>query len=87
MLVPMIEVSDRSPSMPMTAMPASLASCSGGIIASGSVTEIMIAFGFWPISALTMADCLATSNSGAPWYVKSMPSSSARAWAPQATVL
>ena len=50
---------------------------SGGIIASGSVREIMIASGSSPISALTIADCLATSNSGAPWYVKSMPSSSA----------
>ena len=66
MLVARIDSSDRSPSMPMTSMPASLASCSGGIIASGSVTEIMIASGFSPTRALTIADWAATSNSGAP---------------------
>ena len=73
--------------MPMRLIPASLASSSGGIIASGSVREMRMASGSSPIRALTIPDCRATSNVGAPWYEKSMPSSSARVSAPHATVL
>ena len=80
-------VSARSPSIVMTLIPASLARLSGGIIAFGSVREIMIASGFLPMSALTIADCLATSNSGAPCTEKSTLFFAATDFAPQATVL
>jgi hypothetical protein len=53
-------VSARSPSIVMTLIPASCAAFSGGIIAFGSVWEIMIASGFFATTALTTAVCLAT---------------------------
>ena len=71
--------------MPMIWTPASLASWSGPIIASGSVIEIMIASGLSATTALTIAVCLSTANVGSPWVLNSTPSLSASDCAPQDT--
>src|ERR1700712_3522354 len=85
MLVDITEVSVRSPSMPMILMPASLACCSGTIMALGSVMEIMMASGLDAVRELMIAVCLSTAKFGSPWVVNVAPNRLASAAAPQDT--
>ena len=72
--------------MVMILIPAASARLSGTIMAFGSLWEIMIASGFFVIRALTIAVCLATFHSGAPWTERSTLCLAATDFAPQATV-